>query len=1036
MKNDYFSSSGKSDYRCWPLTMLLIAAMLTAVLLPNTTMAQTGNIQGIAPVISPHKGTAIDGNAYANWQKNDTTINGVFQDWSTSGDIFYWGELYPGLGAGVLDVIQRTPPQLDTIMAPMPYTPGVDKDTVIVYRDGIGEFETSVYEPGTKINGDPNTYHWLAKPVLAKNEIQNAGILFTWGDPSLKGIDNEWGDPNDLWCAFAADRQAITGSSFIEIEVLQNKMWLDSIPVGNDSGSFHSNGPHGGRTIGDYGVTVEFTQGGAEANVIVTRWTYDGLDNKGDSAFSYHEVPSSLVDSVNGYPYGSILATVNTEKTYVHFPAFGQIESVTLDKFMYDGTPDGDTTLTLPFYQVNQWCEGAFNISALFELNENPCFVISTVNIRTKTSGSSDQANVVDFPGPPIQLNITADPPVAHCPGDSTYEACVAQAEAKWDAWKNEFYHVAETGKDPVFVNIDGDTIPDNLPPDYVCEGFSTTVWITVVDDCGKQDSCAATFTIAADDQPPMLDGTLPTGQTGISGCIEDAPDGPTAAAIAALYADDCGNVNVNKTGSPTGDDCSWSVTYVFSIKDDCENYADTVRITYSGGDDQPPTLEGTLPTGETGISGCIEDAPDGPTAATIAALYSDDCGNVNVNKTGSPTGDDCSWSVTYVFSIKDDCENYADTVRITYSGGDDEPPMITCPANVELACDELPNITLPTATDNCDDSVDVTWKRSDDATGLNDPVTPGATVTVTVYANDGCNIDSCQFTITAEECGPHIFPTGTECYNYNNCPDETLDTYNLDYICIRTDKDDIINKVVPGAMIYFTHLTLPAGTSQIQVKQANDCGLPAFNTISLDVKLYDSSCNRVTDGVSASESAGVVTIDVTGAMAGDYVLYVKYDPKTNIGQTFDSFGCEYEFTTEIDGTYAIGSYGTLELRSCNNPARYTIVDCQAPIVESATIQEAESFSTESLKSTNLKVYPNPFSETVTFEFTTHSNAHATLEITNLLGQKVATLLDGPVEGGVLNRLEYTPVNETPGMLIYRLIINESVQTGRIIYQN
>ncbi|KOH45380.1 hypothetical protein NC99_18300 [Sunxiuqinia dokdonensis] len=96
---------------------------------------------------------------------------------------------------------------------------------------------------------------------------------------------------------------------------------------------------------------------------------------------------------------------------------------------------------------------------------------------------------------------------------------------------------------------------------------------------------------------------------------------------------------------------------------------------------------------------------------------------------------------------------------------------------------------------------------------------------------------------------------------------------------------------------------------------------------------------------------------------------------------------------------------------------------------------ESESVTTLGLKSTNLKVYPNPFSETVTFEFKTHSNAHATLEISNLLGQKVATLLDGPVEKGVLNRIDYTPVYETPGMLIYRLTINQSVQTGRIIYK-
>ena len=221
------------------------------------------------------------------------------------------------------------------------------------------------------------------------------------------------------------------------------------------------------------------------------------------------------------------------------------------------------------------------------------------------------------------------------------------------------------------------------------------------------------------------------------------------------MYTDNCGSVNVTKSGTPTGTDCDWSVTYNYTVEDDCENFATEVNITYSGGDNEAPTLVGTLPTGETGLNLCYADIPSGPSEADIAALYTDNCGSVNVTKSGTPTGTDCDWSVTYNYTIEDDCENFATEVNITYSGGDNEDPVITCPADIYIAsCDlGVPTIELPTATDNCDNDVEVTAKRSD-GFALNDPYEPGTTTTVTFTAEDECgNNTSCEITVTVEPC-------------------------------------------------------------------------------------------------------------------------------------------------------------------------------------------------------------------------------------------------------------------------------------------
>jgi hypothetical protein len=43
--------------------------------------------------------------------------------------------------------------------------------------------------------------------------------------------------------------------------------------------------------------------------------------------------------------------------------------------------------------------------------------------------------------------------------------------------------------------------------------------------------------------------------------------------------------------------------------------------------------------------------------------------------------------------------------------------------------------------------------------------------------------------------------------------------------------------------------------------------------------------------------------------------------------------------------------------------------------------------------------------------------------------------MDENVREGELNRIEYEPINVNSGILIYRLILDNSVQSGRIVYK-
>jgi hypothetical protein len=281
---------------------------------------------------------------------------------------------------------------------------------------------------------------------------------------------------------------------------------------------------------------------------------------------------------------------------------------------------------------------------------------------------------------------------------------------------------------------------------------WNVTYTYTITDDCSNAAAPVTVTYSGGDNEAPQLIGTLPSGQTNLNLCFSNIPTGPTEADIALLFNDNCGNVNVSKSGTPTGNDCSWNVTYTYTITDDCSNAAAPVTVTYSGGDNEAPQLIGTLPSGQTNLNLCFSNIPTGPTEADIALLFNDNCGNVNVSKSGTPTGNDCSWNVTYTYTITDDCSNAAAPVTVTYSGGDNEAPQLigTLPSgqtNLNLCFSNIP--TGPTEADIAllfnDNCGNVNVSKSGTPTG-NDC---SWNVTYTYTITDDCSNAAAPVTVT-----------------------------------------------------------------------------------------------------------------------------------------------------------------------------------------------------------------------------------------------------------------------------------------------
>jgi hypothetical protein len=82
----------------------------------------------------------------------------------------------------------------------------------------------------------------------------------------------------------------------------------------------------------------------------------------------------------------------------------------------------------------------------------------------------------------------------------------------------------------------------------------------------------------------------------------------------------------------------------------------------------------------------------------------------------------------------------------------------------------------------------------------------------------------------------------------------------------------------------------------------------------------------------------------------------------------------------------------------------------------------------------DLRVYPNPFNDLLRFEFVPTADGQATIEIMDILGRKVSTIFDCPVEVGILYNAVFNPESIPVGVYIYRIKIGEKTTLGKVVY--
>ena len=106
-----------------------------------------------------------------------------------------------------------------------------------LFNDQIND---DIFDGGNKLFQNPNAWGWRSQKPPAKDDINNAMVFL-----ALNPVDNH------IWFAISGDRMSTNGTSYLDFEFYQNPITKTGGPIPGGTGGFNSDGPHGGRTVGD-----------------------------------------------------------------------------------------------------------------------------------------------------------------------------------------------------------------------------------------------------------------------------------------------------------------------------------------------------------------------------------------------------------------------------------------------------------------------------------------------------------------------------------------------------------------------------------------------------------------------------------------------------------------------------------------------------------------------------------------------------------------------------------------------------------------
>jgi len=455
-------------------------------------------------------------------------------------------------------------------------------------------------------------------------------------------------------------------------------------------------------------------------------------------------------------------------------------------------------------------------------------------------------------------------------------------------------------------------------------------------------------------------------------------------------------NETVASASVTTSSSCGCAFSVVYIILKNGEEISRCVKLV-TVTDGQAPAFTSTPTGSDLGCNPTGLPAPVNPSAT-------DNCGTPTVTSSnGSINSNVCSRSQTRTYTATDACGNTATTSQtFTWTADVTGPVFTSCPAGSDLGCNptSIPDAGVATATDACG--------------------TPSITSSLGAEVGSSCSRSRTRTYTARDACG-----------NSSTC--QQVFTYTVDIT-------PPVFTSCPESIV--VECGSPTSSATIGSATATDaCG--SVTTTASDVTTQVACQTVITRTWRARDGCGNTAACVQRILVIDRTPpVITCNPDGSATAT--DCGSYYLYQNGTKWT-AIDGSGNISTANC--PVQQGARIVSSPITTEQKDQTATTVTEEKAKAKSLakspvnandakvNAVPNPFNDRVKFVVTSPQAGYGTLEVMNVLGQKVKTVYQGHMNAGEQSFEMSLPTGRYSS-LFYILRINGKQVTGKLIQKN